>query len=467
MARITFVLTAILLLLGGCWRRSGPTPAVPTPAPTVAPSPGLLGDPDGLRPLPDTPFGVQVPDNLGEDALARLTSLGARWARVNLFWRQVEPERTDPPTYRWEATDRRLRRLAEGGLRLIVTVRDNPSWAADTLCGPLRATGLAGFAQFMQAAVQRYSASPYGIRHWELYNEPDNGDAKRLAQLGGCWGPHGRQYADMLRAVYPAIKEADPQAQVLLGGIAYEDYDGSPFVPDFLDDVLDAGGGAYFDFLGFHYYPAFADVWNRYGNDLGGKAAYLRSELERFGLRKPLVVTEVGQPTAGPQGDEQPYSDERTSRYVVQAMARGLVADLSIVIWFTLVDHPADPRQYGLLRSDGTPKPVYHAFRILIRELDKARLGKALGEREVGTGKVEGYLFVLADGSQKAVLWSLNDQEEEVRCRGSALRIVGLYGDERKVQDGGAEDADGQQDGLVTVRVGPAPIYVQAWPEAR
>lgn len=458
MARFVVTLWIATLLLGGCFQRATPTAVPATPSPT--PSFSLLGDPDGLLPVPDAPFGVQVPDDVREQALAYATNLGARWARINLFWREVEPERTDPPTYRWEGTDRRLRRLAERGLRLIVTVRDNPSWAADTLCGPLHAAGLEGFVRFMRAAVQRYSASPYGVRHWELYNEPDNGDAKRLATLGGCWGRYGRQYAEMLRAVYPAVKEADPQAQVLLGGIAYEDYDGGPFVADFLDEVLDAGGGECFDLLSFHYYPAFADVWNRYGNDLGGKAAYLRSELERFGLRKPLVVTEVGQPTAGPPGDEQPYSDERASRYVVQAMARGMVADLQTIIWYTLVDHPADPRQYGLLRSDGSPKPVYEAFQVLVRELGAAKLGKALSEQEVGGGKVEGYLFALADGSQKALLWSLSEREETVRCRGTTLRLVGLYGDKRAVQDGGDGDADGQQDGWVSVRVGPAPVYV-------
>ena len=39
----------------------------------------------------------------------------------------------------------------------------------------------------------------------------------------GCWGDNdddyygGGYYADMLKMVYPAVKSADPQAQVLIG----------------------------------------------------------------------------------------------------------------------------------------------------------------------------------------------------------------------------------------------------------
>lgn len=469
MARLILVLIAILLLGGGCSRRVTPPPATATraPLPTSTPVAGLLGDPASLHPIAAAPFGVQVPDNGTDEIYAYAARLGARWARVNLSWREVEPERTEPPAYKWDTADQRLRRLVAAGLHPIVTVRDNPRWAAATVCGPLQAPGLSAIAEFMRAAVQRYSVPSYGVHHWELYNEPDNGDRQRLAELGGCWGQHGREYAEMLRAVYPAVKAAAPQAQVFLGGIAYEDYDKGSFVPDFLDNVLDADGGAYFDVLNFHYYPVFSDVWNRYGNDIGGKTEYLRTELQRFGLRKPLAVTEVGLPTFGPQGDEQSYNDESTSRYVVQAMVRGMVAELQVIIWYTLVDHPDDPRKYGLLQSDGTPKPAYNAYRVLAAELGETRAARPLQKQDVGTDDVEGYLFALADGRQVAVLWSLNESEQPVTLASLALRVVSLYGDERVVQDGGANDTDGQKDGRVAVLVGPAPVYLQAQPETR
>ena len=44
----------------------------------------------------------------------------------------------------------------------------------------------------------------------------------------GCWDDPedayygGEYYAEMLKVVYPVIKEADPEAKVLFGGLLYE-----------------------------------------------------------------------------------------------------------------------------------------------------------------------------------------------------------------------------------------------------
>ena len=49
------------------------------------------------------------------------------------------------------------------------------------------------------------------------------------------WGPYGADYAQMLCAVYPAVKAASPNARIVLGGIAYDWFqeDGGPFVRGF------------------------------------------------------------------------------------------------------------------------------------------------------------------------------------------------------------------------------------------
>src|SRR5690606_37440919 len=93
------------------------------------------------------------------------------------------------------------------------------------------------------------------VKHWELYNEPDAGSGPE----GGGWGFNANRYAQMLQAVYPAVKAADSEAQIVFGGLAYDNFVTGPgtgiFVRDFLDKVLDAGGGDYFDVINFHYYP--------------------------------------------------------------------------------------------------------------------------------------------------------------------------------------------------------------------
>jgi hypothetical protein len=83
-----------------------------------------------------------------------------------------------------------------------------------------------GFAQFVAEAVERYSQPPYDVRYWEIWNEPDVGLGVIPAQSGfGCWGdpddPYfgGGYYAEMLKVVYPVIKQVNPEIIVLIGGL--------------------------------------------------------------------------------------------------------------------------------------------------------------------------------------------------------------------------------------------------------
>ena len=94
------------------------------------------------------------------------------------------------------------------GLKVIAEIQGNPSWAAEFPGGPPHDYDT--LAQFMAAAVERYDGDGIDdapgniqIQHWELYNEPDNFDA-RLAVEGrgwGYWGHNGAAYAQMLKRV--------------------------------------------------------------------------------------------------------------------------------------------------------------------------------------------------------------------------------------------------------------------------
>ena len=89
-----------------------------------------------------------------------------------------------------------------------------------------------------------------------------------------------------------AIKDANPNAQVLLGGLAYDWFtddpeNPGPFVRSFLDDVLKNDGGQYFDIMNIHAYPAFAKEWTDTGGPgLREKVEFVRNKLQNeYGLR--------------------------------------------------------------------------------------------------------------------------------------------------------------------------------------
>ena len=65
----------------------------------------------------------------------------------------------------------------------------------------------------------------------------------------------GEFYAQMLKAAYPAIKAADPQAQVLVGGLLLDNPDvATNNTALFLEGILRGGGSPFFDAVSFHCY---------------------------------------------------------------------------------------------------------------------------------------------------------------------------------------------------------------------
>ena len=134
--------------------------------------------------LPADPFGTYlIPSGSHVRGASEMASIGAQWASLYLSWRSVE---TSPGVYNWSAWDQVLADAAAHDLQIILTVGENPGWAAATSCGPIRTQHLSAFADFLTAAVQRYSVPPYNVLHWSLYNEPDNSNAVDYLWVGAA-----------------------------------------------------------------------------------------------------------------------------------------------------------------------------------------------------------------------------------------------------------------------------------------
>jgi hypothetical protein len=95
---------------------------------------------------------------------------------------------------------------------------------------------------YVETAVAHYNAM--GVTTFELWNEPN---------MPGGLSPV--TYAQMLQTVYPVIKEANPQDNVMVGGLApVSDSDGAYSPLTYLTDLYQDGAGGYFDSVGFHPY---------------------------------------------------------------------------------------------------------------------------------------------------------------------------------------------------------------------
>lgn len=342
-----------------------------------------------LKDRGQTVFGVEV--NWFNTLLAdRAKDSNVTWVRMNgLIWSDIQP--SGPNEYQWQnvaAFENYLINAAQRKLNVILIVRSTPSWAQKvpgSYCSPIKQQNLGNFAQFMYEVVKRYSAYPYNVLYYELWNEPDVApNLVPLDSVFGCWGDNndsnygGGYYAEMLKTVYPVVKSANPNARIVVGGLLL-DCDprgvGSGYCPNetarkpprFIQGILQNNGANYFDYISFHGYPSYNSAqspiqtekgfatWQANGGVVAGKIDYLRSL-----TNKPLLHTEGGLLY---QGTPTEAFQQAKADYVVWLYARNWALDIQGTTWYTL--NGPGWRNGGLLDANQNPLPAYNALKYM------------------------------------------------------------------------------------------------------
>ena len=489
---------------------SNPTIQNETSIPDFIPNSSSDGGGSDLR----SPFSLQIAalhqisintrdleneSNLDESVYSSLadalTDSGADWTRVRIEWELIEPNEPVPdqqPEYDWQYHDDNLRLVAATGVKMIATISDSPSWAASFPCGPLYSDRLDEFARYLTDLVKHYKEPPFNIQHWELVNEPDSNRYISGHFTGhGCWAYDGDLYAQMLAIANQAIKEVDPQATVIMGGIAYDWFEeyGGPFYRYFSDDAMVNGGGNHIDALNFHFFTDFHEEWDRWnpnsddrrygwipaptcgnvddgvgtpydveGFDVVAKITHFRNRMNVcFGVSTPVWLTEVG--VHGFPDDKGSLINQ--ARYVIKVYARALSAGVQNITWFSLDQPPYDRFGQALLNPDFSPKPAFFAYQTLTSELDGfyeySHSRNTCSWNSAGAScPVEAYIFKDGFSEEKTVAWGsslLSFQADE-------LRVVDRDGNEIFIMDGGDGDEDGELNGSVKLQLSAEPVFV-------
>ena len=417
-----------------------------------------------------SPFGFisygNVDDTVG---LQKMQDAGSKWVTTMLNWSDIEPTKG---SYDWSSFDTKAQNAQAAGMDVFVLFTGNPSWAAALSGGPV--TDTQDLVNFVTLMAERYDCDGVNdapgspcVHYWSFYAEPDNGDLVYAQRGKGYWGHDGAGYAAMLSHISPAIHAADPQAKVLIGGLAYDwfEEEGGPFVRAFFTDTLSAlngyagGASAYIDAAAFHFYPISAARWPT----IREKALEVRGIMDRHGVGDlPLICPEMGYWSSPKFGS----SEQGQAHRLVQMYVRGLSVDMQPLSWYKVFD-AAEPnsagdlypdRTSGLLDVDGQPKQSYQAYQTMTQELAYVRY-----LRELQATNAEGYVFQMADGYEKTVLWA-TASSTTVSFSYSCLRMVDTLGNEYyPITDGLAGwDEDGQVNGKISLRVYEnAPVYVE------
>ena len=430
--------------------------------------------------LPSEPIlGLHINSLPPQEQIALFPRPEMLWMRTNLiFWDQIEPQRTDPPTYDWSVIDEAaLANTGESGMKIILVVQFAPSWAQKyppSACGPIAEDSLDRFGQFMNALVSRYSQPPYNIHHWEIGNEQDvDRNDVQPRSIYGCWGdksdPYfgGGYYGEMLKAIYPQVKAADPESQVIVGGLLL---DCDPINPperepgsgnfrncvpaQFLEGILINGGGDFFDGVSFHSYDFYLGEIGKYGNGnwhsswettgpaLTAKTRFLQDVLQRYGYEDKLLLnTELalicGRDGSEPECQTDEYAISK-AYYLAQAALTGMAVGLDANTWYSLYGW----RGSGLVSRQLEPSDAFRALLTTSEQLDRSVFR---GEVTEYPG-IQGYEYE-RDGIRTWMLWSKDGEDQALSLPEMPTSILDVFG----------TDLPAGQEITITI----APIYVK------
>ncbi len=367
-----------------------------------------------------------------EERYQRATQASASWTRWPLYWPSIE---TASGSFDYSAQDTVVVKDLEYGLKINAILMNTPDWCATAgalgvemprverkppfscyfpggecpvevgiassaisppqglgepvfndgtdIPGPGKSINSDNYwARFVYTTVNRYrpgsqwgqdhSLTPeQGIRHWEMWNEPDF--------PGVFWDGTIAEYYRLLKVGHLAAKAADSQAVILMGGLAH--WHNPAWFPQLLDLMEDdteppvEDFGPYFDVLPWHWYSTPYHLYE--------KTLWARGQLSARGFSgKKIWVNETNVPVwddypgSGTEGDYFATMEEQAA-FIIQAASWAFAADVERIFAFQLYDDCVRPNEaFGLVRNfsetpcdyanqhpqPGTTRPSYTAY---------------------------------------------------------------------------------------------------------
>jgi len=308
-------------------------------------------------------------------------------------WPELQPE---PGDYLFDKGQRELEWIQSLGAEPLVILGYTPAWQASEPALPPR--DLMSFATFTRDLVAHFKKD---IHWWEVWNEP-NIEFFKGSKL---------DYIELYKVAASAAKIGDPEAKVVLGGLA------GPDVP-FLNFCYQYGLAAWCDAVNFHPYqwdPTLNDGW------LVDMVASMRRCMLEQDHDVPLWLTEFGWST-GDARITEPLQARLLVQTYVTLLAHVNPYDLGPLFWFTSRDWGGP--NYGLIATDDRQKPAFHAYAQLTNRLAGAQY---LGKLPLAD-PVRGYLFK-SDDVYTVVLWTADGSEQQITLDTVPTSLTPLLGE--------------------------------------
>lgn len=288
-----------------------------------------------------------------------LSAMNVKLVRFDFDWSAIEGVKGK---FDWSFTDRMVRVASAHNMKVLALLTYSPIWTRPPgTTSHVPPTNVADFATFARTAAQRYF--PLGVDRWEIWNEPNISD---------FWQPTPNidQYGALFRAANTAVRDIDPQAMVLTGGLTRgttsEDRKRISQT-EFINGLYANGSAQLAGAIAIHPY-SFPTLPAVGGPAAAGRFADLpavHAVMDRWGDGgKKIWATEFGAPTGT---DDEAMTEADQAKSFVQAEQMAQAWDwMGPVIIFELRDHGTDrsdtEQNFGVLNNDLTPKEAGRAL---------------------------------------------------------------------------------------------------------
>lgn len=301
---------------------------------------------------------------------------GFNWVRFQIHWSEIQRE---PDWYDPAPVDRMVDSYEGSGIRILINVVGAPDWARDPENEQLLAD-FESFVGFMAFMAERYQGR---VHAWQIWNEQNMASEM-----------HGQvrvsDYAYLLEAGYRGVKNVDPEALVVFGGLTPTGVNDPELAindVDYLEAFYLYGNGHYaqfFDVMAMHLNAANNPPDTSYPENPGpgqwtdhNSFYFLRGQDQRtvmseFNDDRSVWVTEFGWTTAN-QAEGYEYgadvSDEDQAAFVTGAfeVAREQMPWITGMFHWnlnfsTLVSEEDEKFPWSALNSNWSPRPSYTAL---------------------------------------------------------------------------------------------------------
>ena len=344
-----------------------------------------------------------------------LKDSGSEITRVWISWDKIEPINDQ---YNWVEMDETVTSANKRNIEVLGYFYSMPAWARDkaspgnkTTKGKPADPGVPvnwdDYTQFARNVAERYDGNHgHGeMKYIEIWNE-----VQGFAEM------NSKEYEPWLIKGYQAVKQGNPNAQVLLGAVhSPADFNGGfsgqtteEFITAMLKDY-----SQYYDIFNFH-------IYQRKDSAVGEQVDYMKGLMRKYNVNKPMWITETATFWPNVVCDNLAWREE-AAKGVIKRYAQALGNGVEKVFWYaftalpTIEENPSGakckapadflmgglgwvfPKGQGLPIDEFHPRPAFDTYKLMTSKLSGFSSVEKIADTQ--------YKFIV-HGKNVYVLWS-------------------------------------------------------------